>query len=100
MVIVLIRTRMQSDADLAVYDALNERMDALVQKIPGYIDAKGYTSSDGDEVSMIRFESHDALRAWCDQPEHREAQALGKSRFYAAYRVQVCEVVRSYAFEA
>jgi heme-degrading monooxygenase HmoA len=100
MVIVLIRTRLRADADLASYGTLNERMDALVREIPGYIDAKGYTSSDGDEVSMIRFESQDALRAWRDHPEHREVQALGKSQFYAAYRVEVCEVVRAYAFEA
>jgi len=94
MVIVLIRTRLRPDADLAAYSALAERMDALVQTIPGYLGAKGFASPDGDEVGMIRFESQEALRVWREHPEHRAVQELGKSRFYASVHIEVCEVVR------
>jgi heme-degrading monooxygenase HmoA len=32
----------------------------------------------------VRFESHEALRAWHDHPEHVAAQQLGRERSSAA----------------
>ena len=128
MVIVLIRTQVRPDADVAAYDRLDARMFELVQTIPGFVSARSYASDDGDErseespigwdltlpgsaggaggnaprgidrLSLIRFESAAALRAWREHPEHREAQRRGRDEFYAIYDVEVCEVARSYAF--
>jgi heme-degrading monooxygenase HmoA len=98
MVIVLIRTRLRNDADVAAYEQLNARMEALVQDIPGFVSAKGYRSDDGDEISIVRFESTDALRRWRDLPEHAVAQRRGREEFFAAYDVEVCEVARAYDF--
>lgn len=98
MVIVLIRTEVRSDVDAPAYEQLNARMEALVKDIPGFLSAKGYRSDDGDEISIIRFESAEALRLWREQPEHREAQRRGKQGIYAAYDVEVCEVTRAYDF--
>ncbi|MCE9573066.1 MAG: antibiotic biosynthesis monooxygenase [Deltaproteobacteria bacterium] len=98
MVVVLIRTQVRADADHAAYDALGDRMDAIVRTIPGFVSSTGYTSADGDAISLIRFASHEALRAWRDHPEHAEAQRRGKAEFYASYEVEVCEVTRAYAF--
>ena len=98
MVIVLIHTQMQPESDRAGYDALNARMFEIVQGMPGFLGASGYASPDGDDIGMIRFESLEALRAWREHPEHLVAQQRGKSEFYAAYRVEVCEVVRAYEF--
>jgi len=98
MVIVLIRTQVRSDVDAPAYDQLNARMEALVKDIPGFLSAKGYRSDDGDEISIIRFESAEALRRWRELPEHLEAQRRGKEEFFAAYDVEVCEVTRAYDF--
>lgn len=98
MVIALIRTQLRADADLPAYERLNARMFELVQRIPGFVSAQGYRSDDGDEISLIRFASADALRAWRDHPEHREVQRRGRDEFYAAYDVEICEVVRAYDF--
>ena len=43
---------------------------------------------------------HEALDAWRNQPEHRATQHLGRERFFARYRIEVCETVRSCEFEA
>jgi heme-degrading monooxygenase HmoA len=96
MVIVLIRTALRDDADVAAYEALNARMEELVRAIPGYIDIKSFTANDGDTVSIARFTSADALAAWRNHPEHTEARRLGRERFFKSYAVQVCEVVRAY----
>jgi heme-degrading monooxygenase HmoA len=98
MVIVLIRTQLRDGADLPAYERLNERMFELLQTIPGFVSATGYRSDDGDEISLIRFASAAALHAWRDHPEHREVQRRGRDEFYAAYDIEVCEVVRAYDF--
>lgn len=98
MVIVLIRTQLRPDADVAAHDRLDARMFELVQTIPGFLSARSYRADDGDQISLIRFASADALRAWRDHPEHREAQRRGRDEFFAVYDVEVCEVARSYAF--
>jgi len=98
MVIVLIRTVLRRDVDAPAYEQLNARMEALVKDIPGFVSAKSYRSDDGDELSMIRFASAEALRRWREHPEHREAQRRGQEEFFAAYDVEVCEVTRAYDF--
>jgi heme-degrading monooxygenase HmoA len=49
---------------------------------------------------VARFESHEALAEWRNHPEHQVAQHLGREKFFAKYRIEVCEPVRSYEFEA
>ena len=98
MVIVVIRTKLHPQADRAAYEALNQQMFALVQTIPGFVAADGYTSSEGEEIGLVRFESLEALRAWREHPDHVVAQQRGKSEFYMSYTIEVCEVVRAYDF--
>lgn len=98
MVIVLIRTKLRPDADVAAHDQLDARMFELVQTIPGFVSARSYRADDGDQISLIRFASADALRAWREHAEHREAQRRGRDEFFSAYDVEVCEVTRSYDF--
>jgi heme-degrading monooxygenase HmoA len=97
MVIVLLRTRLRAGADRAAYAALGERMFELVQTIPGFAGAASY-AADGEEVGVIRFSDHDALRAWKNHPEHLVAQQRGRAEFYEAYTIEVCDVVRAYDF--
>jgi len=99
MVIVLIRTRMRANADLAAYEGLNGAMYELVQRIPGFLGVAGYTSPDGEEIGVARFESLESLRAWREHPDHVVARQRGRSEFYAAYTIEVCEVVRTTTFD-
>lgn len=96
--IVLIRTQLRADADHASYEALNAQMYELVQTMPGFLGAQGYTSSDGEEIGMVRFKTLEDLRAWREHPDHLVVQQRGRSGFYQSYRIEVCEVVRAYDF--
>jgi heme-degrading monooxygenase HmoA len=98
MIVVLFGARMRADADLAEYRARSRRMDELVRQIPGFISVTSYTSEDGDEVTIARFESHAALDAWRFHPEHVESQRMGREAFYESYWVQACETIRDYGF--
>jgi heme-degrading monooxygenase HmoA len=97
MVIVLIRTQVRADCDRVAYEALNASMFELVQRIPGFLGVAGY-GGDGEDVGVVRFASLDALRAWREHPDHVVAQQRGRAEFYASYTIEVCEVVRAYAF--
>ncbi len=59
-----------------------------------------YAATDGHELLVVRFESHEALKAWREHPEHLAAQQRGRERFFAHYRIEVCDEVRSYEFDA
>ena len=98
MIVVLFGTELRADADLTEYRARSRRMNELVRQIPGFISVKSYTSEDGDEVTIARFESQEALDAWRFHPEHMEAQRMGREDFYESYWVQACETIRDYGF--
>jgi heme-degrading monooxygenase HmoA len=98
MVIVLIRTKLRPDADLHAYEQMDARMYELVSAMPGFVGAKGYKAEDGESISLIQFDSHEALLAWRHHPEHEVAQRAGRERFFASYDVRVCTVERTAVF--
>jgi hypothetical protein len=67
--------------------------------MPGFVSFKTFRADDGERVSVIEFESEEALRAWREHPEHRKAQELGRSAFYAESQIRVCSVIRQYGFK-
>jgi heme-degrading monooxygenase HmoA len=98
MVVVLFGTKMRDDADLDEYRQRSRRMNELVREIPGFISIKGFVAEDGDQVSIARFESEEALDLWRYQAEHVDTQRRAREAFYESYWVQVCKTVRDYEF--
>jgi hypothetical protein len=52
-----------------------------------------YGESEGRELLVARFGSHEALKLRREQPDHVFAQQLGREQFFAHYRIEVCELV-------
>ncbi len=93
MIVTIFRSRL----DPAQADAYREaaaRMRSLAAAMPGFVSFKTFSAEDGERVSIIEFESEEALRAWREHPEHRKAQTLGRNSFYTEYRIQVCSILR------
>ena len=80
------------------YLALAERMNKLAAAMPGYISHKGFFADDGERVTIVEFESREAMQAWRLHPEHVEAQRQGRLRFYSEYQISTCEVLHQSAF--
>jgi heme-degrading monooxygenase HmoA len=99
MIVTVFRSRLKPGVDDA-YLPMADRMDALARTMPGYISHKRFTAEDGERVTIVEFESEEAVRAWRHHPEHKAAQAKGREAFYAVYRIQVFEVLREAQFEA
>jgi heme-degrading monooxygenase HmoA len=99
MMVVLFSTKSRDDPDaVAEEEATSERMWEIVSALPGFISYKAYSGEDGERISVVRFESKEALDAWKRQPDHLLAQERGRESFYEEYWVQACETVREYRF--
>ncbi len=54
--------------------------------------------TEGDEeIAISYWESEADIRAWKQDAEHLEAQALGASKWYISYTVQIVEILREYS---
>lgn len=95
---MIFKTHLREGADAEAYRKASRRMHSLVETIPGFISIKGYTSEDGEEIDIVRFETEQTLEAWRNQPEHRATQERGRKEFYDHYSVQACRVFREYEF--
>lgn len=54
------------------------------------------TTQGEHEIAISYWPDLDAVKAWRNNAEHQAAQALGKSRWYESYSVEVVEVIRQY----
>ena len=97
MVVVLFRSVLREAAG-ADYDAMAADMLARARAMPGFIDFASFATPGGEHLSVIHFESQEALRAWSDDLRHAVAQQLGRDKWYESFHVEVAEVVRSYDF--
>src|SRR5579885_2793778 len=76
MVVVLFRSRVSAAAGRE-YAARSAEMFARARTMPGYVDAKTFLARDGEQLTVIHWESAETLRAWAEDEEHRRAQAEG-----------------------
>jgi heme-degrading monooxygenase HmoA len=69
-----------------------------LEKIDGFISVERFESiyNKGKILSLSLWRDEAAVRAWRLHPDHREAQALGRSEIFQDYRLRVAEVVRDY----
>jgi heme-degrading monooxygenase HmoA len=98
MILTVFRTRLRPGIE-AELEPVGARMYELASSMPGFVSYREYQSADGESVAIVEFESKETLAAWRKHPEHLAAQASGRNRWFADYRIQVCEVVREYSFK-
>ena len=70
----------------------------LVENIDGFLGIERFESlaAPGKLLSLSWWRDEDAVRAWREMAEHREAQRAGKERLFASYRLRVAHVARDY----
>jgi heme-degrading monooxygenase HmoA len=95
MIVTVFRSRLNAQHAVAYYE-MASRMRTLAESMPGFISFKTFQAEDGERVSLVEFESEEALQAWQEHPEHRKAQELGRTAFYDEFQIQVCSIIRQY----
>ncbi len=75
-------------------------MERLAKEMPGFVSIKTFIADDGERVSIIEFKNEETHNAWKNHPEHKEAQRLGREKFYSEFKIQVLDNPRSYAYKS
>jgi len=95
VVVTIFRSRLRPE-HVEEYERLAPRMRALAESMPGFVSCKTFVAADGERVSIEVFESPETHEAWRNHREHRNAQQLGREKFYSEFHIQVCRVEREY----
>ena len=94
---VIIFTTIRTEGDNG-YNAMNEKTFDLVEKQSGYIGAESYHNEEGKHVTLVKFKTQEDIKNWKENTVHKEAQKLGRDKWYNYYNVKVCKVEREYEF--
>lgn len=97
MIVTVFRTRLNSGVQ-DEYCPTAERMSELAQAVPSYISHKGFVADDGERVTIVEFESEEALHKWRINPEHGAAKKRGFDSFYSEFKYQICSVIRGHGW--
>ncbi|MFG6179552.1 antibiotic biosynthesis monooxygenase family protein [Halomonas sp. THAF12] len=89
----VIFSSLRSEVD-AGYAAMAERMMALAAEQPGFLGVE--SAREGLGITVSYWSDLEAVRRWKAQAEHREAQRMGRERWYSRYRVRIARVEREY----
>jgi heme-degrading monooxygenase HmoA len=70
----------------------------LLDGIDGFLSVERFQSlSDPDRVLSLSFwRDEEALKAWRNTEEHRQAQRAGRGGIFENYRLRIAHVVRDY----
>ncbi|MBV1870491.1 MAG: antibiotic biosynthesis monooxygenase [Gammaproteobacteria bacterium] len=75
------------------YSEMTKRMRELAINEYGCTEFTACTEGN-NEIAISYWPSKTHIKAWHENEEHKKAQALGKSKWYKSYQVQVTEVLR------
>jgi heme-degrading monooxygenase HmoA len=84
--------------DQAYHDNL-KRMRELAENKYGCCEFISLTEG-AREITISYWESLEQIQQWKCDAEHQQAQALGKSKWYKSYRIEVVEIIRQYGHTA
>lgn len=90
----------RTDIDDKGYDAMADHMVELALQQPGCLGFNSVRDGDGQGITISYWKSLDDIKAWKDHPEHQNAQALGREKWYVEYDLLIAKVERSYHFKA
>ncbi|NIK70338.1 MULTISPECIES: antibiotic biosynthesis monooxygenase [unclassified Paenibacillus] len=82
------------------YGAMDDKMDELAAKQPGFLSAESVRNASGAGITISYWESLEAIHNWKQNELHRAAQEKGKQVWYQSYNVKICKVERAYSYAA
>ena len=93
----VIFTSVRAPGDDDGYARMAEAMERLARAQPGFLGIESARGPEpGEGITVSYWAGEDEARAWKEVAQHQRAQALGRQRWYQAYRVRVAQVSREY----
>ncbi len=90
----VIFTSRRTDAEDEEYKRMAEEMERLAAEQPGFLDVESARDASGFGITLSYWKDEASIAAWKAHARHREAQAAGKARWYADFRIRVARVER------
>ena len=83
------------------YLGIAAELKPLLESIDGFISVERFQSlTDPKRVLSLSFwRDEEAVKAWRNTEEHRQAQQAGRGGIFAGYRLRIAHVVRDYGME-
>ncbi|MFE9645452.1 antibiotic biosynthesis monooxygenase family protein [Streptomyces sp. NPDC006365] len=94
---VVVFTSVRTEGDNG-YGETADRMEELVQEIPGFLGMDSARTPGGLGITVGYFRDAEAIEEWRGDMEHRAAQKQGRESWYESYTVHVARVERSHGF--
>lgn len=84
--------------NFADYSATSSALPNLLSDMEGFGGVERFESCSepGKFVAIGVFDDEAAVERWRNDPTHRRAQTLGRSRYFTDYRLRMATVVRDY----
>lgn len=79
------------------YAAMSEKMVELAGVQPGFLGVE--TAREEVGITVSYWTDLESIRNWKQNVDHREAQRLGREKWYSSYKLRIAKVERDYAFE-
>ena len=79
----------------ATYQSTANRLRKLALQVYGCLEFTS-TAKGSREIAISYWPSKAHIHAWKNNPEHQQAQALGKSRWYESYQFEIVEVLNQH----
>lgn len=79
------------------YAETTARMRELAKNKYGCIALTSVTE-ENQEITISYWDNKEQITAWKQDPEHLQAQELGRSKWYKSFQVQVVKVEREYDY--
>ena len=81
-----------------VYLDIAARLKSQLEKMEGFVSIERFESltQPGKILSLSFWRDEEAVRRWRNVEEHRRAQATGREKLFADYRLRIAQVLRDY----
>lgn len=95
--VIVFRSRLRPEHE-AEFNRHADQVHARAIQMMGFESTKDFAAEDGERLTIVEFDSAENLAVWRDDPAHREAQQMGRDRYYSEYSIQVCSELRTSSF--
>jgi len=89
--VIFTSLRTEGDND---YSRMAEKMLALAASQPGFLGVESAREEVG--ITLSYWSDLDSIRAWKENTEHKEAQRLGREKWYSSFKIRIAKVERDY----
>ena len=94
----VIFTSIRAAGDDANYSAMADCMLLMAAEQDGFLGAESVRDSCGVGITVSYWRDLESIERWHGVEEHRQAQSLGRLRWYDCFSVRICKVERDYNF--